>query len=130
MPAAARQGSGSLDRPAPTPHIHPMVEPGPDIQRIDRLMPLAEAQACIERLVAPVAPRRIGLGDAAGLTLAEDVVSRQAHPGSAIALRDGVAVEAATTLDASSYAPAPLAGASTFIDVGDPLPSGADAIAP
>src|SRR5262249_33652472 len=52
------------------------------------------------------------------------------HPGSPIALRDGVAVDAAATLDASSYAPAPLAGAPAFVDVGDPLPSGADAVAP
>jgi molybdopterin molybdotransferase len=107
-----------------------MVEPTREMQRIERLMPLAEALACIDRLVAPVAPRRIGLGEAAGLTLAEDIVSRHAHPGSAIALRDGIAVDAAATLDASSYAPAPLVGAPAFVDVGDPLPSGADAIAP
>ena len=45
-------------------------------------------------------------------------------------MRDGIAVDAAATLDASSYAPAPLVGAPAFVDVGDPLPSGADAIAP
>src|SRR5262249_21375395 len=54
---------------------------------------------------------------------------RYAHPGSAIALRDGVAVDTAATLDASSYAPAPLAGAPAFVDLGKPLPSGADAVA-
>ena len=93
-------------------------------------MPLADALACIDRLVAPVAPRLIQLGQATGLTLAANIVNRYAHPGSAIALRDGVAVDAAATLDASSYAPAPLAGAPAFVDVGDPLPSGADAVAP
>jgi molybdopterin molybdotransferase len=107
-----------------------MVEPRSEIQRIERLMPLADALACIDRMVAPVAPCRIGLWQAVGLTLAEDVVCRYAHPGSAIALRDGIAVDAAATLDASSYAPAPLSGAPAFVDVGDPLPSGADAVAP
>jgi len=107
-----------------------MVETRSEIQRIERLMPLADALACIDRLVDPVAPRRIELGRAAGLALAEDIVNRYAHPGSAIALRDGIAVAADATLDASSYAPAPLAGAPAFVDVGDPLPSGADAVAP
>jgi molybdopterin biosynthesis enzyme len=99
-------------------------------QRIERLMPLTDALACIDRLVGPVAPHRVKLGAAAGLTLAEDILCRHAHPGSAIALRDGIAVDAAATLDASPYAPAPLPGAPAFVDVGDPLPSGADAVAP
>jgi molybdopterin biosynthesis enzyme len=99
-------------------------------QRIERLMPLTDALACVDRLVGPVAPRRMSLGQAAGLTLADDIVNRYSHPGSAIALRDGIAVDAAATLDASSYAPAPLAGAPVFVDVGDPLPAGTDAIAP
>jgi molybdopterin biosynthesis enzyme len=121
MPVAARQGFG---------YKSPMVEPQSEVQRIGRLMPLADALACIDRLVKPVAPRRIKLGEAVGLTLAEPIANRYAHPGSAIALRDGVAVDSAATLDASSYAPAPLAGAPAFVDVGDPLPAGADAVAP
>jgi molybdopterin biosynthesis enzyme len=100
------------------------------VQRIARLMPLADALARIDRVVGPVPPRRIELGQATGLTLAENIVNRHPHPGSAIALRDGVAVDAAATLDASSYAPAPLAGAPAFVDVGDPLPAGTDAVAP
>jgi molybdopterin biosynthesis enzyme len=99
-------------------------------QRIGRLMPLTDALACVDRLVGPVAPRRMSPGQAAGLTLAEDLVIRHAHPGATIALRDGIAVDAAATLDASSYAPAPLAGAPAFVDVGDALPAGADAVAP
>jgi molybdopterin biosynthesis enzyme len=45
-------------------------------------------------------------------------------------LRDGVALSADATLDASPYAPAPLPGAPAFVEVGDPLPAGADAVAP
>ncbi len=108
-------------------HITSMVDPQP--QRIARLTPLADALACIDRLVAPVAPKRIELERAVGLTLAETIVSRYAHPGSAIALRDGIAVRADATLDASSYAPVRLDGAPAFVDVGDPLPSAADAVA-
>jgi molybdopterin biosynthesis enzyme len=107
-----------------------MVEPRSDIQRIERLTPLADALACIDRLVDPVAPSRMPLGQAVGLTLAENIVNRYAHPGSAIALRDGIAVDADATLDASSYAPVRLAGEPALVDVGEPLPAGADAVAP
>jgi molybdopterin molybdotransferase len=98
-------------------------------QRIGRLTPLVDALACIDRLVAPVGACRIPLDKAAGFTLAEDIANRDAHPGSAIALRDGIAVAAEATLDASSYAPVRLPGAPAFVDVGDTLPSGADAVA-
>jgi molybdopterin biosynthesis enzyme len=85
--------------------------------------------ARIDQLVAPVEPRRIKLGEAAGMCLAEDIAVRYAHPGSAIALRDGIAIGSDATLDASSYAPVRLAGAPTFVDVGDTLPPHADAVA-
>ena len=106
-----------------------MVAPPLLTQRIARLTPLADALASIDRLVAPVAPWRIGLAKAAGLTLAENIVNRYAHPGSPIALRDGIAIGADATLDASSYAPVRLDGAPAFVDVGDTLPSGTDAVA-
>ncbi|HEY1545121.1 MAG TPA: molybdopterin-binding protein [Xanthobacteraceae bacterium] len=86
-------------------------------QRIERLMPLADAFACIDRRVAPVGTTRPGILTAAA-----------AHPSAAIALRDGVALRAEATLDASSYAP--IAVAATPVETGDPLPAGADAVAP
>jgi molybdopterin biosynthesis enzyme len=106
-----------------------MADLPPETQRISRLTPLADALACIDRLVVPVAPWRIPLAKAAGFTLAETIVNRCDHPESAIALRDGIAVSADATLDASSYAPVRLDGAPTFLEVGDTLPSGADAVA-
>jgi molybdopterin molybdotransferase len=111
-------------------HIGVMIETRSEIQRIERLMPLAEALACIDRLVSPVAPRRIKLAKAVGFSLAETIVNRHAHPGSAMVLRDGIAVRADATLDASSYAPARLEGDPVFVNVGDLLPAGADAVAP
>ena len=97
-------------------------------QRIARLTPLAQAVASIDRLVAPVAPRRVRTGDALGHTLATDVVAPGACPAAALALRDGIAVRAEATLDAGAYAPVALTGAA--LALGDPMPPGADAVAP
>ena len=47
-----------------------------------------------------------------------------------IALRDGFAVDAATVADAGPYAPVPLPLTTRRIDVGEPLPSGTDAVLP
>jgi len=107
-----------------------MVDLPPEIQRIARLTPLTDALACIDRLVAPVAPRKVAIDQALGLSVAGDLVIRQAHPACAIALRDGVAVAAERTLDASAYAPAVLPGAPAFVALGDALPAGTDAVAP
>jgi molybdopterin biosynthesis enzyme len=75
-----------------------------------------------------VAPREVAIGAAAGRVLAGDV-SAAPRPRAPLALRDGWAVDADLTTDASSYAPAPLPAAAR-IDVGQPLPAGADAVAP
>jgi molybdopterin biosynthesis enzyme len=85
-------------------------------QRIGRFLPLTDALACIEERVAPLARRR------------PDAMMTSPYPPAAIALRDGVALSAEVTLDASSYAPIPVEAA--WIETGDPLPVGTDAIAP
>jgi molybdopterin molybdotransferase len=96
-------------------------------QRIARLTPLAEVLARIDALVKPVTPREVETAAAAGRVLAGDVYA--ALPKAPLALRDGWAVSAELTADASSYAPAPLP-AATRIDAGEPMPAGADAVAP
>ena len=101
-----------------------------DIQRIARLTPLADVLASFDLAIAPVAPREEMLSKATGLALAADVIARSGHPRSALALRDGFAVRSEETLDASSYAPAALSAAPARIDAGEPLPQGADAVAP
>jgi molybdopterin biosynthesis enzyme len=105
-----------------------MVEPKSQPQRIERLMPLAEAVACIERAASPVAPRRVEIAAALGRTAADPPTAPTARPTTALALRDGFAVAAETTLDASPYAPVTLHAVP--VEVGDPLPDGADAVAP
>jgi len=104
-----------------------MVDPRTETQRIERLMPLADALACIDRLVGPVAPGPVSARTAHGLTLAADMTAPRAHPGEPRALRDGVALRAEAALDASAYAPARVAAIP--VEVGDELPAGSDAVA-
>ena len=107
-----------------------MVSAADNPQRIARLMPLADVLARIDALVAPVPPREVAIAAAVGRVLAGDVTSGgRARPPVPLALRDGWAVSADLTIDASSYAPAPLP-AATRIALGEPMPAGTDAVAP
>jgi molybdopterin biosynthesis enzyme len=98
-------------------------------QRISRLTPLDDVLARIDALVNPVAACSAEPADALGRTLAEDILIEARIPAGALALRDGWAVHSELTNDAGPYAPAPLP-AATRIDVGEPLPLAADAVAP
>jgi len=99
------------------------------IQRISRLTPLRAILALIESRVDAVKARKCATASAAGLTLADDLVTA-AWPTCAIALGDGFAVEAAAVADAGPYAPAQLAYLPQWVDAGQPMPSGSDAVAP
>jgi molybdopterin biosynthesis enzyme len=101
-----------------------------ETQRIVRLTPLADVLASFDLSVGPVAPREEALARALGRTLAADVVIASGHPKAALALRDGFAVRSDQTIDAGAYAPAPLSPAPKRVDVGEPLPAAADAVAP
>jgi len=103
--------------------------PHSETQRIARLTPLSEVFARIEALVRPVSSRGAAPSAALGRTLAEDIVSA-GRPAAALALRDGWAVSSDALADASSYAPAPFAAVPPRVDVGEPLPATADAVAP
>jgi molybdopterin molybdotransferase len=98
-------------------------------QRISRLTPLCAILALIEARVVAVLPWKCPLPAALGATMAENVVMSNIPPY-AIALHDGFAVTAATTADASPYAPLPLASMPRHVNAGEPLPSGTDAVAP
>jgi molybdopterin biosynthesis enzyme len=100
-----------------------------DIQRIARLTPLADVLASFDLSVGPVEPREEAVSKALGLTLAASAVIAEGHPKAALALRDGYAVRSDATLDASSYAPAPVSPAPLRVETGDALPAGADAVA-
>jgi molybdopterin molybdotransferase len=104
----------------------------PDItapQRISRLIPLRAILALIETRVAPVKGRQCAVASAAGLVLTDDIVTAQ-RPAWPIALRDGFAVAAAALADAGPYAPALLPSLPQWVEVGEPLPAGTDALLP
>ena len=97
-------------------------------QRIARLTPLGEVLARVDALVEPVPPRQVESATAVGRVVAGDAPVAL-HPRVPLALRDGWAVSSDLTSDASSYAPA-LLPAAARIDAGQPMPVGADAVAP
>jgi len=99
------------------------------IQRITRLTPLSAILALIDSRVGAVTPQKSVIAVALGSTLAEDVVASP-RPPVLIALRDGFAVEAGAIADAGPYSPVPFASKPQRVDVGEPLPSGTDAVAP
>jgi molybdopterin molybdotransferase len=96
------------------------------LQRIERLTPLAEVLTAIETQVMAIAPSEIVVASALGRVLANDILADR-RPQMGLALRDGYAVRSEETTDAGSYAPAPLSLA-TRVNVGEPVPPGADAI--
>lgn len=98
-------------------------------QRIIRLAPLADVLAALGR-IASAAARERPVAAAQGRALAADVLSGATLPAHAVALRDGLAVRAEWSLDASSYAPALLPSEPVRVDSGEALPDGADAVAP
>ncbi len=99
------------------------------IQRISRLTPLCAILALIESRVSPVKARKYATAAAAGLSLADDIVTA-ARPTAPIALSDGFAAEAAAVADAGPYTPVLLASLPHWVGAGEFLPGGTDAVVP
>lgn len=99
------------------------------IQRITRLTPLGDVLALVDARIGAVNPQRCAVRGTQGHTLAEDVIATMC-PSQPIALRDGYAVNSTAVADAGAYAPVPLVLPPHRIEVGEPLPDGADAILP
>jgi molybdopterin biosynthesis enzyme len=100
-----------------------------ELQRIARLTPLADVLNGFQTSIAPVEPREEALTSSVGMTLAADVAIADIRPAGARALRDGFALRADLTSDASSYAPAPILPKPARVELGEALPEGADAVA-
>ena len=105
-----------------------MSPPTEILQRITRLAPLSEITARLDGAVTPVAARNAEPVAAVGAILAADVVAAKPVPASACALRDGWAVAAERVTDAGPYAPAPLDPAPAWVEAGEPMPAGTDAV--
>lgn len=100
------------------------------MHHITRLIPLGEVLARIDALVSALAPGEVEVGRALGDVLAADVVASADAPAMPRALREGWAVRADDLAEASSHAALPLVEKPVWVDAGDPLPPGTDAVAP
>lgn len=106
-----------------------MNPPTEGLQRISRLAPLSEVLARLDALT-PVAPKPAQPIAAAGMTLASDIAADSPRPKVAVALRDGWAVAADLVADAGPYAPVPLVPPPVWVECGEAMPDGADAVLP
>ena len=109
------------------------------------MLSVAEALARITAAFAPLPAETVGLTEALGRVLAEDVAARVTQPPTDVSAMDGYAVRAADVAQASADAPARLEvigrapaggafegavgpGQAVRIFTGAPVPTGADAI--
>lgn len=104
------------------------------------MLTVEEALTLVAKSVAPLAPRRLPLGETAGLVLAEDIVSDVNSPPYDKSMMDGYAVVSgdrapvrrvleeigAGTVPRHAVTP----GTATRIMTGAPIPEGADAVVP
>ena len=102
------------------------------------MLTVEEALELVAKNVAPLAPRRAPLGEAAGLVLAEDMVSDVDSPPYTKSMMDGYAVLSSDrqpvrrVLEEVAAGAVPqrtvTTGSATRIMTGAPLPEGADAV--
>lgn len=92
------------------------------------LMPVAEAVTALVALARPVAPVWLSPAEALGAPAAGAVGVETGRPRERAALRDGWAVSAAAVVGASAYAPVRLARPPAWVEAGDTLPPGTDAL--
>lgn len=96
-------------------------------QIITKLTPLADVFELLNEFAEPVAAQDIAVGDAVRKVLAADVKAAS-RPVRAVALTDGWAVSAADVADASSYSAVTLGKNATYVETGDDMPPGTDAV--
>lgn len=92
------------------------------------LKPVLDVLQPILQRLAPVAPCKVPIESALGLTLAEPVCAVAPIPLRAIALRSGLAVASLDLVGASAQSPAILTRAPPPVAAGDELPDGCDAV--
>lgn len=93
------------------------------------VVPLRQAMLALLHDLAPVVPAEVALQDATGCVLADPLIVPGDLPAFATALRAGYALASADTFGASPYGPMPLARAPVWVEAGQPLPEGSDALA-
>lgn len=106
--------------------------------RGDRPVPFDEHLQHVLAQVRPLQPIEIGLVDAVGLVLAEDVIADHPVPARATITHSGYAVATGELDDATGYTRLTLveagdhlpSGSAVLVSPGDDLPRGADAVVP
>jgi molybdopterin molybdotransferase len=101
----------------------------PGKQGFGSLWPIKSALAELRARSRLVEPRLLPIGEAAGRVLAEPMRSPAPVPAHPTALRDGWAVAAGDVVGASSYSPVVVA-APSWVEAGQPMPAGTDAVLP
>ena len=93
-------------------------------------MPVEHALAELRARSHPVDPHFLPIRDTTGCVLAETIRSPGPVPTEATALRDGWAVAAGDVVGASSYAPIAVAVYPPWMEAGQVMPAGTDAVLP
>ncbi|AWN39218.1 molybdopterin-binding protein [Methylobacterium radiodurans] len=94
------------------------------------LMPLGDALGLLCATAGPVAERLVPLAFAGGRIAGGTFEAPRALPGGLTAARDGFAVDSAAIVGASPYAPVPLPHRPAWVEAGEALPTGTDAVLP
>jgi molybdopterin molybdotransferase len=92
------------------------------------LLPLAVALEQLRSITPPVAPRWYSVPAALGAVSARDVLVPADLPAAPMAVRDGWAIAFADAAGASPNAPVPLAEPPPWVEAGEAMPDGADAV--
>jgi molybdopterin molybdotransferase len=123
-----RAGAARLKRQKHSPKSPEMTPNIEQLQRISVLRPYSDVLNWIRESVVPVAITNMAPLAAVGATFAADFVAGGDYPLEATALIDGWAVSSDQITDASSYAPAVFEKMPPWVNVGQPIPRGADAV--
>jgi molybdopterin molybdotransferase len=93
-------------------------------------MPVERALAELRARTRLVDPRSLPIEATARRVLVEPIRSLSSVPAQAIALRDGWAVAAGDVVGASSYSPVVVTAQPPWVEVGQAMPAGTDAVLP
>src|SRR3954447_14803794 len=94
------------------------------------LVPVGAALAGMLAARGPINPLTLPITDAVGLVLDQDLIVPGPVPPQPIALRAGYAVASSDLVGASPYSPVPMTGEPPWLESGDALPPGFDAVVP
>jgi len=94
------------------------------------LTPLQQVVEALAEACRPLPALRMPVEEAGGAILAEPLLACSPIPGRPHAIRAGYAVAAVDLVGVSAYSPLALLAPPPFVDAGEPLPDGADAVIP